>query len=232
MVIKGMLFLSASLGLVQAADLTFSKDIAPIFYQRCTVCHHPDDIAPMSLMTYRDARPWAKAIRTAVLTKKMPPWYADPHYGVFENNPTLSEAEIDKISEWVEQGAEEGDPKDLPPAPVFVDGWRIGKPDLIIPIPEEQTIAVNGADDYKYFTATAEFKHDVWIKAIELRPGNRRVVHHASAYIIPPKPVGTTDVLLAKFTYRNDMKAPCTCALTRRWSTTLAGNWVKRAFRI
>ena len=203
MVIKGMLFLSASLGLVQAADLTFSKDIAPIFYQRCTVCHHPDDIAPMSLMTYRDARPWAKAIRTAVLTKKMPPWYADPHYGVFENNPTLSQAEIDKISDWVEQGAEEGDPKDLPPAPVFVDGWRIGKPDLIIPIPEEQTIAVNGADDYKYFTATAEFKHDVWIKAIELRPGNRRVVHHASAYIIPPKPVGTTDVLLAKFTYRN-----------------------------
>ena len=126
--------------MLQAADLTFSKDIAPIFYQRCTVCHHPDDIAPMSLMTYRDARPWAKAIRDAVLTKKMPPWYADPHYGVFENNPTLSKAEIDKISEWVDQGAEEGDPKDLPPAPVFIDGWRIGKPDLIIPIPEEQTI--------------------------------------------------------------------------------------------
>lgn len=203
-VIKGALALYTSLGLLQAADITFSKEIAPIFYQRCTTCHHPNDIAPMSLITYRDARPWAKAIRDAVVTGKMPPWYADPHYGKFENDPGLTKAEIDKISAWVDQGAKEGNPKDLPAPPVFTDGWRIGKPDLIVTIPEEQTIAATGPDDYKYFISTAEFKEDVWVKAIELKPGNRKVVHHASAYIIPPKPVPTTDVLLAKYTYRKE----------------------------
>src|SRR6185503_19000937 len=135
--IKGTLVLYASLGLLQAADITFSKEIAPIFYQRCTTCHHPNDIAPMSLITYRDARPWAKAIRDAVVTGKMPPWYADPHYGTFENNPGLTKGEIDKISAWVDQGAKEGNPKDLPAPPVFTDGWRSGRPDLIVAIPEE-----------------------------------------------------------------------------------------------
>src|ERR1041385_5708545 len=178
---KTLLALCAGLGALQAADITFSKDIAPIFYQRCVTCHHPNDIAPMSLLTYRDARPWAKSIREAVATKKMPPWYADSHYGVFQNDPTLSKAEIDKISAWVDQGAPEGEPRDLPPAPVFADGWRIGRPDLVVSIPDEQTVAPNAADDYKILVSTAEFKQDVWVKAIELRPGNRKVVHHAHA---------------------------------------------------
>src|SRR6185436_6661545 len=115
-----------------------------------------------------------------------------------------SQAEIDRISAWVDHGAKEGNPKDLPAPPVFTEGWRIGRPDLIVPIPEEQTIAATGPDDYKYFISTTEFKEDVWVNAIELRPGNRKVVHHASAYIIPPKPVPTTDVLLAKYTYRKE----------------------------
>jgi hypothetical protein len=201
---KRALVLYASLGLLQAADPTYSKDIAPIFYQRCVSCHHPNDIAPMSLMTYRDARPWAKSIRDAVITKKMPPWYADPHYGTFENNPGLSKGEIDKITAWVDQGVKEGDSKDLPPAPVFTDGWRIGKPDLIVSLPEEQTISANAADDYKILVSTAEFKEDVWVKAVELRPGNRKVVHHAHAYLILPTAPAAASPLLAKYTYRDE----------------------------
>jgi len=172
--IQSGLLLCVSVVLLPAADLTYSKDVAPIFFERCTVCHHPNDIAPMSLMTYRDTRPWAKAIRDAVLTKKMPPWFADSHYGTFENNPGLSQEEIDRIVAWVDQGAKEGDPKDLPAPPKFTDGWRIGTPDLIIQIPDEQTIAANAPDDYKIVVSTAEFKEDVWVKAVELRPGNGR----------------------------------------------------------
>src|SRR5438552_8661513 len=99
------------------AATTFTKDVAPILYARCVACHRPNDIAPMSLLDYKSARPWAKAIREAVLTRKMPPWFADPQWGVFANDARLSAREIETIKTWVDGGAEEGRAQDLPPAP-------------------------------------------------------------------------------------------------------------------
>src|SRR6185437_3263460 len=133
------------------------------------------------------ARPWARAIRQAVLTKRMPPWHADPHYGVFENNPTLSQEEIDTICRWADQGAKEGNPQDLPTPPPFVEGWRIGKPDVVFSMPVEYTVKADATDDYENFTVPTGFQEDVWITAVELKPGNRRVVHHAHVYVTPPK---------------------------------------------
>src|SRR6266403_3835821 len=112
--------LAASLA---TAATTFTKDVAPILYERCVQCHRPNDIAPMSLLDYKSARPWAKSIREAVLTGKMPPWFADPHFGSFANDPRLSTGEIETIEAWADGGAIEGNPLDLPRAPFFVDGW-------------------------------------------------------------------------------------------------------------
>lgn len=175
----------------QAANTpTFSKDIAPIFYEHCVGCHRPNDIAPMSLLTYKDARPWAAAVRQAVVLRKMPPWYADPHYGKFANDPRLSEAEIQTITEWVKQGAPEGKAADQPPQPTFNDNWKIGKPDAIVDIGQDYRVEKRAVpDEYIYFTVDPHFTKDVWVKAVELRPGNRRVVHHAHVWIdTPSKP--------------------------------------------
>src|SRR6266850_56865 len=120
-----------------AAAPTFSKDVAPILYKRCVQCHRPNDIAPMSLLDYESARPWAKAIRESVLTRKMPPWFADPRHGHFANDASLSEQEIGTIKAWVDGGSPEGDRKHLPPMPVFAEGWKLGKPDLVIDIGQD-----------------------------------------------------------------------------------------------
>src|SRR5713226_4874155 len=103
---------------IVSAAPTFTTDVAPILYRRCVACHRPNDIAPMSLLDYKSARPWAKAIREAVLTRKMPPWFADPHWGSFSNDARLSTREIETIQAWVDGGAQEGSPRNLPPAPV------------------------------------------------------------------------------------------------------------------
>ncbi|MBV9679049.1 MAG: hypothetical protein JO185_22120 [Acidobacteriaceae bacterium] len=167
--------------------ITFNKDVAPILYQNCAVCHHPNDIAPMSLLTYKDARPWAAAIRQAVVQRTMPPWHADPHVGEFINDPRLSDQDIATIEAWVKTGAKEGDPKDLPPAPVFKDGWHI-KPDLILSIPETTVVAGN-QDDYEYIYVPTNFTEDKWVQAAEVVPGDRRVVHHATVSVVSSKDV-------------------------------------------
>lgn len=204
--IATILIFALSATSVAASELTFSSDVAPILYEKCVSCHHPGDIAPMSLLTYKDARPWASAIRQAVLTKRMPPWHADPHYGSFENDPSLSQAEIDVIRTWVEQGAKEGDSKDLPAVPAFVEGWRIGRPDLVFSMPTEYTVKADAPDDYEDFTVPTNLREDVWITAVELKPGNRRVVHHAHAYVTPPKSpqsgAVSTPSLFDRFTFK------------------------------
>ncbi len=169
-----------------AAGPTFTKDVAPILYARCAGCHHANDIAPMSLITYQQARPWAKAMREAVVSRKMPPWQADPRYGDFVNDRRLSQAQIDVIKAWVEAGAPEGDEKDLPPAPVYQAGWRLGPPDAIIQIPKDYMVKAGGPDEYVYLTVPTGFDHDVWVRAVDLRPGDRRVVHHAHVYLHEP----------------------------------------------
>jgi hypothetical protein len=169
-----------------AAEVNYSHDVAPIFYQRCTACHHPNDIAPMSLLDYKSARPWAKAIREVVLLKRMPPWFADSTIGHFSNDPSLSESERRTITEWVDQGAKEGDPGDLPPAPSYVDGWHIGKPDAVFDIGQDHAIRSTSPDEYIYFTVPTNFTEGHWIQAVELRPGNRKVVHHAHVSVVLP----------------------------------------------
>src|SRR5262245_28851506 len=119
-----------------AAAPTFHADVEPILQRHCQTCHRPGDIAPMSLMTYEDVRPWAKAIRSAVTQKKMPPWFADPALGVFRNDPSLSEPELEILIAWIDAGAQQGNPNDAPRPLEFVDGWRIGKPDVVIEIPK------------------------------------------------------------------------------------------------
>src|SRR5215831_19336330 len=114
----------------------FNKDVAPIFNRSCVECHRPGEASPMSLLTYQAARPWAKSIREKVLARQMPPWHADPRYGEFANDRRLTEAEIKTIVAWADGDAKEGDPKDLPTAPKFVEGWNIGRPDLTLTMPQ------------------------------------------------------------------------------------------------
>jgi len=171
---------------VFAGEPTFTHDVAPILYKHCVACHHPNDIAPMSLLTYKDAKPWAAAIKEAVLTRKMPPWLADPHYGKWSNDPRLSSVEMETIKTWADGAKLEGDPKDMPAAPSFPDGWKIGKPDVVISIPTH-TLAATGPDEYTYVKVPTHFTEDKWVIAAELRPGNRKIVHHAHVFVVEPE---------------------------------------------
>ncbi|HKV39329.1 MAG TPA: DUF3471 domain-containing protein, partial [Blastocatellia bacterium] len=168
-------------------EVTFTRDVAPILYKNCVECHRPGDIAPMSLLTYKDARPWARSIRQEVVTREMPPWHADPHYGPFANNRSLSQKDVETIAAWVDQGAKEGREGDLPAVPSFVNGWLIGQPDVVLTMPQAYDIPANGPDEYIYFTIPTNFKQDVWVQAAEVRPGNKKVVHHVIAFVQPPE---------------------------------------------
>ncbi|MBI1766011.1 MAG: cytochrome c [Acidobacteria bacterium] len=168
--------------------VTFNKDIAPILFKSCTECHRPGEAAPFSLMSYKDARPWAKSIREQVVSRQMPPWHADPHVGAWANDRRLSQTEIEKIAAWADSGAPEGKAKDLPPAPQFVEGWRIGKPDLVLTMPNEFTLDASGPDEYQNFEIPLNFTEDRYVLKAEARPGNRKIVHHIIAYIVPPPP--------------------------------------------
>jgi len=170
------------------ASVTFNKDVAPILFKNCVECHRPGEVAPMSLLSYKETRPWARSIREKVVSREMPPWHADPRVGQFLNDPSLTRDQIDTITAWVDDGAKEGDPRDLPPAPKFVEGWDIGQPDLILKMPEEFTLEANGSDEYHHFLIDTGFTEDKYVQIAEVRPGNRRIVHHIIAGIIPPPP--------------------------------------------
>src|SRR5262245_19983919 len=168
------------------ADVTFNKDVAPILFKNCAECHRPGEAAPMSLLRYKEARPWASSIREKVLGREMPPWHADPQVGQFSNDPRLTQAEISTITAWVDGGAKEGERRDLPPAPKFVEGWNIGQPDLILKMPGELTLDANGPDEYQNFPIDPGFTEDKYVQMAEARPGNRRIVHHIVAIILRP----------------------------------------------
>ncbi len=165
-------------------QVTFSKDVAPIFNAKCAECHRPGEAAPFSTLTFQETRPWAKSIKEKVVNRTMPPWHADPHFGEFKNDRRLSQKEIDTIVSWVEQGAKEGNPKDMPPAPTFTQGWNIGKPDLVIKLPEYTYKA--GADEYQYVDVATNFTEDMYVQLAEARPGNPKIVHHILAFIQAP----------------------------------------------
>jgi hypothetical protein len=171
-----------------AAAPTFNKDVAPILYAECTSCHRPGEIAPMSLLTYKEARPWARAIAARVADGSMPPWHADPAYGQFANERRLTAAQKATIQSWVTAGAPEGQASDLPPVPTYPSGWRIGTPDAVLTMQEDYPIPATGTVPYQYFEVPTNFTEDRWIQGWELRPGNRAVVHHVIVYTRPPQP--------------------------------------------
>jgi hypothetical protein len=166
--------------------VTYTKDVAPILMNRCVGCHRPGEVAPMALTNYTETRPWAKAIKSAVVARKMPVWLADPAHGTFTNDRRLSAQEIATVAAWVDAGAPEGDPKLMPKMPDFPGGWNIGKPDQIFDMGADFQVPKEGVIPYKYFTVDTNFTEDKWIEAAEIRPSQRGVVHHVIVFLIEP----------------------------------------------
>ena len=169
----------------KTSAVSFYKDVLPILQKHCQQCHRPGELAPMPLLTYAQGRPWAKAIKEAVVTEKMPPWFADPNYGHFANDRRLSAAELNTLVSWADSGALEGDQKDAPPPRAFPDGWNI-QPDMVIEMPKEFHVAATGTINYQNFLVKVNFPEDTWVVAAEMRPGNPRVVHHMRAVVRYP----------------------------------------------
>ncbi|MBZ5556370.1 MAG: thiol-disulfide isomerase [Acidobacteriia bacterium] len=180
---------------------TFTKDVAPILYKNCAECHRPTSMAPMSLMTYDDVRPWARAVKQKVVARQMPPWGADPTVAKYANDVSLKQSDIDTIVAWVDGGAPQGNAADLPKAPEFADGWSIGKPDVVLRMQQPFAVPADGTVPYTYVTIPTNFATDVWIRGVELKPTDRRVVHHIISYVVEgngmpadPKPSLTRDL--------------------------------------
>jgi hypothetical protein len=178
---------------------TFARDVAPILQKSCQSCHRPGAIAPMSLVTYQDVRPWARAIKQKVQAREMPPWYIDRHIGIqkFKDDPSLTDAEIATIARWVDAGAPAGDPAGMPEPRVFadVDKWHIGTPDMIVSLPKPYELRANGPDEFYDVDVDPGFKEDLYIAAVETKPEpySFKVVHHATANMIEDEeedPVG------------------------------------------
>ncbi|HKG21366.1 MAG TPA: cytochrome c, partial [Blastocatellia bacterium] len=159
----------------------FNKEVIRILQRNCLGCHRPEGAA-MSLATYDDARPWAKAIKEEILERRMPPWHAVKGYGDFLNAPPLTQREMDLIVNWVEGGAPRGDEKDLPPGPLYSDDWQLGKPDLVLE-PEREFEVASDSDERRAFLLPSNLKESRWLSAVDLRPGNRSVVHCATLYV-------------------------------------------------
>src|SRR5436190_9732335 len=193
----GAVILSSSIAAAADAPrpVTFSKDVAPIFQAKCQECHQPNSIAPMSLITFQDARPWARSIKERVASHQMPPWHIDKTVGVqkFKNDMSLSDEQIDKIVAWVDQGAPQGDPKDLPPPkPLVTDNeWKAvrdgyGPPDLVVKS-AQYTMAAEHQDQWWRDLADIPLTEPRWVKLVEIRPSSlkaRRIVHHSIAYLV------------------------------------------------
>ena len=175
-------------GVARAADdsaVTFTKDVAPIVYKNCAECHRPTMFAPMSLMTYDEARPYARAIKAKVMSRQMPPWGADPAHGTFKNDPRLTDQEIQTIVSWIDGGAPKGDIADMPKMPALADGWTIGKPDAIYSMTEDYKIPATGTIEYLYLRIPVDLPEDRWYTAVEIKPSARAHVHHIIAYTEP-----------------------------------------------
>jgi len=179
------LFVSSAVAFA-APEVTFHKNVERILQNHCQECHRPGEIAPFSMLTYEQVRPWAKAIKDDVLNGKMPPWPADPHYGKFSNDRSLSKADIDTIVAWVDAKAPEGNKADAPAPRKWVDGWNISKPDHVVEMPTAFDMPAKGEVEYQYIVVPTGFKEDKWITQVEVRPGDRTVVHHAVMFIREP----------------------------------------------
>lgn len=168
---------------VVAADPTFNKDVAPILWKHCAGCHRTGEVGPFPLLTYKEASKRADFLVQVTKSKQMPPWKAEPGYGKFAHERKLTEAELAILEAWAKAGAPEGDAKDLPQVPNFPEGWQIGKPDLILEMKEAFTIPASGRDIQQCFVIPIPIDEDKTVAAVEFRPGNRSVVHHAIMYL-------------------------------------------------
>ena len=210
MTIRILVGILGTLATVRAADLpnappTFTKDVAPILQEKCQGCHRAGSMAPMSLLTYPETRLWAKAIKQRVVTRNMPPWHLDKTVGIqhFENDMSLSDAQISTIARWADAGAPQGDPKDMPPAKQWPndDGWQLakqfGQPDFVLSS-EPYTMAAKGQDVWFKPLTEIPITEPRWVRAVEMRPATaagRKITHHALAYLQQEEPgtnTGTT----------------------------------------
>jgi len=166
-------------------SVTFDKDVLPILQRNCQVCHRPGEIGPMSFLSYESTRPWAKAIRAAVTSRKMPPWFADPSAGHFANDRSLTDADLKTIVAWADSGAAEGDARDKPAPLQWKEGWNI-QPDIVFEMPVPYDIPATGTMEYTYFVTPTGLKEDTWVTMGEIRPQARGNVHHVIAYVRPP----------------------------------------------
>ena len=165
-----------------AAPVTFAKDVAPILYSNCISCHRPGEVAPMSLRSYDEVRPWARSIKQKVQSRAMPPWFADPAHGTFKNDARLTDQQIDTIVKWVDAGAPRGNPADEPKPPVLTEGWQLGEPDYVITLPTVN-VPAEGNDIFPTPNLTIDIPEDRWIRAVEIRPSNREVTHHSVLFM-------------------------------------------------
>ncbi len=169
------------------SDVTFSKHIASILNNNCVYCHREGQIAPFPLTNYEETVGWAEMIREVVQEQRMPPWHADPKIGHFRNDARLSDRDKELIYKWVEAGAPEGNPKDLPAAPQYAQGWQIPKPDAVIYMAEQAyDVPATGTVEYQRFVVDPGWTEDKWVKAMQCMPGNPAVVHHIIVYLVPP----------------------------------------------
>ena len=168
---------------LSAEPLTFSKQIAPIIFDRCAPCHRPGEAAPFSLLTYGEVRKRGAQIVQVTAKRYMPPWMPEPGHGDFAGSLRLSDQQIDVLARWVRQGMIEGDPADLPPAPRFTEGWQLGTPDLIVRMSQIYHLSATSGDVFRNFVMPVNLKETRYVRAFELRPGNKRVVHHANVII-------------------------------------------------
>jgi hypothetical protein len=171
------------------AKVTWCKDVAPLVQKHCQGCHRPGEAAPFSLRTYKDAAAWSGAIHEAVAERRMPPWHLDPAVGAFRNCRRLSDAQRGAVLAWIDQGCPEGDPADLPPPRHFVPGWSIGKPDAVFTMPVAVPIPAHGPRGgipYKFVLVSAPFAEEKWVRCVECRAGTPSVVHHITAFLLPP----------------------------------------------
>ncbi len=185
---------TTSVGLMEASSsdaeashapgtLTFNKDIAPIIFQNCAVCHHPGGAGPFSLLNYQDVRKRAEQIAVVTESRYMPPWLPEPGYGEFADERRLSDKQIEMIRRWVKDGATEGLSSDLPPTPKFNEGWQLGRPDLVVKMPEAYTLPAGGTDVFRNFVIPIPVTTMRYVKAVEILPGNKKIVHHANLLI-------------------------------------------------
>jgi hypothetical protein len=185
--LPGLLLCGLAAAADTAAPVTFNKDVLPILQKNCQSCHRPGQIAPMSFLSYESTRPWAKAMKVAVATKKMPPWFADPQYSHFANDRSLKQSDIETISKWADSGAPEGNAKDTPPPVNWpVDGWEIA-PDIVVNGPETLVPAhpKNNVMEWKYIIVPSGITQDTWITSMEIRPSEPSVTHHICVYFKP-----------------------------------------------